>query len=81
MLSQWRVYSKKLDKVISTSYNAPVDLFQGRVKVPTGGKEHYATSPRALGQSRLDSDTDGIVWKKETQDFFVAPIVWGFFSA
>lgn len=79
MLSQWRVYSKKLDKVIPTSYNAPVDLFQGRVRFPTGGKEHYATSPRALGQSRLDSGTDGIVRKKETQDFFCGPDCMGFF--
>ena len=55
-----------------------VDLFQGRVKVPTGGNELCATSPRALGQSRLDSDTDGIVRKKETQ-FFCGPDFLGFF--
>lgn len=36
------------DSGIVWEYNNIVNLFQGEAKFLTGGKEHYATSPRAF---------------------------------
>ena len=52
-------------------YNPYIDnnLFQGVVKVHTGGEHIRCASPRAIWQNRLESGTDGIVRMKETLHF------------
>ncbi len=50
-------------------YNPYIDknLFQGVVKVHTGGEHIRSVSPRAIWPNRLESGTDGIVRMKETR--------------
>ena len=45
------------------------------MKVSTGGKELYATSPRAERQKRSDSATDGY---SPDERFFITPL-WALF--